>query len=92
MTSGECYVPKREERGYTPAVLVRVANKGVSVYGTWKNVRNFGRGEESSRTPIPRCMEKSGEVIDGKGVGSVPLQRKSAELPENKGVKWAYCS
>jgi hypothetical protein len=38
--------PKWEERGYTPAVFVRVANKGVRVYGTWKSIRNFvGNGE-----------------------------------------------
>jgi hypothetical protein len=34
------------ERVYTPVVLVRVANKGVRGYGTWKSVEvveNMGR-------------------------------------------------
>jgi hypothetical protein len=32
---------------HTPAVFVRVANKGLKPYGTWKSIRNFvGRGEK----------------------------------------------
>jgi hypothetical protein len=34
-------VPEWEERIYTPAVFVRVANKGLRAYGTWKSIRNF---------------------------------------------------
>jgi hypothetical protein len=29
-----------------PAVFVRVANKGLRVYGTWKSIRNFGEARE----------------------------------------------
>jgi hypothetical protein len=35
-------VPEWEERIYTPAVFVRVPNKELRAYGTWKNIRNFG--------------------------------------------------
>jgi hypothetical protein len=39
-------VPERELLVHTPAVFVRVANKGVTGYGTWKKVRKIGdRGE-----------------------------------------------
>jgi hypothetical protein len=34
-------IPKWEERVYTPAVFVRVANKGLTAYGTWKNIRKI---------------------------------------------------
>jgi hypothetical protein len=38
-------VPIWEELGYSPAVFVRVANKGLRGYGTWKKIRkNIGRG------------------------------------------------
>jgi hypothetical protein len=30
---------------YTPAVFVRVANKGVAGYGTWKKIRKRGSKE-----------------------------------------------
>jgi hypothetical protein len=30
---------------HTPAVFVRVANKGVTGYGTWKRVRKMGDRE-----------------------------------------------
>jgi hypothetical protein len=33
--------PKWEEYPYTPGVFVRVANKGVAGYGTWKKVRKM---------------------------------------------------
>jgi len=35
-------VPNREELVYTPAVLVRVASKGLAGYRTWKKVRKMG--------------------------------------------------
>jgi hypothetical protein len=34
-------VPEWEEYPHTPAVFVRVANKGVAGYGTWKSVRKM---------------------------------------------------
>jgi hypothetical protein len=34
---------------YTPAVFVRVANKGVAGYGTWKKIRKMGAEEERGR-------------------------------------------
>jgi hypothetical protein len=43
-------VPNWEEREYTPAVFVRVGNKGLRGYGTWKNIRKSGeRSEEGTR-------------------------------------------
>jgi hypothetical protein len=33
------FVPKWEEYPHTPGVFVRVANKGLAGYGTWKKVR-----------------------------------------------------
>src|SRR5215467_8150585 len=30
-----------EQTRYTPAVFVRVANKGLRAYGTWKNLRKI---------------------------------------------------
>jgi hypothetical protein len=35
-------VPEWELLVHTPAVFVRVANKGVTGYGTWKRVRKMG--------------------------------------------------
>jgi hypothetical protein len=44
--------------------------------------------EESAVGPTPtlRCMEKSAEVLDEKGLGSAPLGPKSAEVVQNKVV------
>jgi len=39
VVSGE--VPLWELLVHTPAVFVRVANKGVAGYGTWKKIRNM---------------------------------------------------
>src|SRR5713226_633488 len=47
VTSDECGVPEWELLVHTPAVFVRVANKGVGVYGTWKCV---WRMEDGSAT------------------------------------------
>jgi hypothetical protein len=33
--------PKWEEYPHTPGVFVRVANKGVAGYGTWKSIRKM---------------------------------------------------
>ena len=41
MTSGEDGVPEWELLVHTPAVFVRVANKGVAAYGTWKKIRKM---------------------------------------------------
>jgi hypothetical protein len=41
-TSPPPQVPKREEYPPTPAVFVRVANKGDAGYGTWKRIRKMG--------------------------------------------------
>jgi hypothetical protein len=38
-------VPEWEEYPHTPAVFVRVANKGLAGYGTWKSVRKMGDRE-----------------------------------------------
>jgi hypothetical protein len=40
------HVPKWEEYPHTPGVFVRVANKGVVGYGTWKSVRRMGGRNE----------------------------------------------
>jgi hypothetical protein len=49
--SDERRVPKWEEYPHTPGVFVRVANKGVAGYGTWKSVRKieYGTATESRR-------------------------------------------
>jgi hypothetical protein len=40
-------VPKWEEYLHTPGVFVRMANKGLAGYGTWKSVWKMGgMGEE----------------------------------------------
>jgi hypothetical protein len=38
----ERWVPEWELLVHTPAVFVRVANKGVAGYGTWKKIRKIG--------------------------------------------------
>jgi hypothetical protein len=37
-----CGVPRWEEYPHTPGVFVRVANAGLTGYGTWKSVRRMG--------------------------------------------------
>jgi hypothetical protein len=37
------FIPNWELLVYTPAVFVRVANKGVTGYGTWKKGTEDGR-------------------------------------------------
>jgi hypothetical protein len=39
---------------YTPAVFVRVANKELSAYGTWKNIRKTGGGTDVGEGRITR--------------------------------------
>jgi hypothetical protein len=46
VASGEKTVPEWEEYPHTPGVFVRVANKGLARYGTWKSVRKMGDGGE----------------------------------------------
>ena len=40
--------PKWEERGYTPAVFIRVRNKGLRAYGTWKIIRSSGGAPQTA--------------------------------------------
>jgi hypothetical protein len=42
---GATLVPPWELLVHTPAVFVRVANKGVRVYGTWKSIRKTGSND-----------------------------------------------
>ena len=44
----------------TPAVFVRVENKGLRTYGTWKSIRNSGGGAEGSPPPgiLYECKNK----------------------------------
>jgi hypothetical protein len=56
--------PKWEERGYTPAVFVRVARKGLRLYGTWKNLRKTGGRLQS-------------EIIVSRGRGLKSPKRRS---------------
>jgi hypothetical protein len=44
-------VPEWEEYHHTPGVFVRVANKGVRGYGTWKSVRKMGALRQGRVTP-----------------------------------------
>jgi hypothetical protein len=52
-------VPEWEEYPHTPGVFVRVANKGLAGYGTWKSIRKMGdrlsspSGRKSVRTAPP---------------------------------------
>jgi hypothetical protein len=41
VTSDERRIPEWELLVHTPAVFVRVANKGVAGYGTWKKIRKM---------------------------------------------------
>ena len=43
-----CPFPEWEDRGYTPAVFVRVAKKGVRAYGKWKSAQAFENKAEKS--------------------------------------------
>jgi hypothetical protein len=64
-----------------------VRNKELNLYKTWKDIRKTG-DEEGKGHPHPlRCMGKSAEAIDSKGVMSTPLWLKSAELYEKKKVR-----
>jgi hypothetical protein len=58
-------VPKWEEYLHTPGVFVRVANKGVAAYRTWKCVR---RMEEGSATEPQgrRVEEERGWLVSNK--------------------------
>jgi hypothetical protein len=49
---------------YTPAVFVRVRNKGLRGYGTWKSIRKNGGGveEESLHVPADAVREGCGEL------------------------------
>jgi hypothetical protein len=49
-------VPEWEEYPHTPGVFVRVANAGLTGYGTWKSVRKMGDGSETG-----------GRVVEGRG-------------------------
>jgi hypothetical protein len=46
---------------HTPAVFLRVANKEVTRYGTWKSVRKMEDGSFGS-------VEKGEEILDWKEV------------------------
>jgi hypothetical protein len=75
--SGECRVPEWEEYPHTPGVFVRVArhggqaNKGLAIYGSWKNVRKMG--DEAMETP--RGVEERAQCKKRKvfGLKEVPL-------------------
>jgi hypothetical protein len=51
---------------HTPAVFVRVANKGVAGYGTWKKIRKMGdkggKGSRRSKGDKGRGAEKTDSV------------------------------
>jgi hypothetical protein len=53
---------------HTPAVFVRVANKGVTAYGTWKRIRKMG--DEGSKGGTGSKGDKGTEA---KKTGSVGL-------------------
>ena len=44
----------------TPAVFVRVENKGLRTYGTWKSIRNSGGRREEGTPPgiLYECKNK----------------------------------
>ena len=76
VTSDECRVPEWEglrafleeisaKTHTTPAVFVRVANKGVAVYGTWKCVRRMedGSATEARRPGGPEERRKEGGLF-----------------------------
>jgi hypothetical protein len=45
-------VPKWEEYPHTPGVFARVANAGLTGYGTWKSVRRMGDRQEGKNDSI----------------------------------------
>jgi len=47
-------VPFWELLVHTPAVFVRVANKGVAGYGTWKRIRKMG---DKGRKEVEKVKE-----------------------------------
>jgi len=53
-----CSVPKWEELVYTPAVFVRVANKRLKPYATWKSIRKTIE-EKRARVRHPAVFRKS---------------------------------
>ena len=50
-------VPKWEEYPHTPGVFVRVANKGLTGYGTWKSLRKMGGTETGGWQRMGRAGE-----------------------------------
>jgi hypothetical protein len=72
--SDECRVPEWEEYPHTPGVFVRVANKGLAVYVSWKNVRKMG---DDATAKVKRCRDelKSAQCKKRKALGlkKVPL-------------------
>ena len=58
-------VPEWEEYPHTPGVFVRVANKGVAGYGTWKSVRRM-EDESTTETERRRAEEERGWLVSNK--------------------------
>jgi hypothetical protein len=52
-------VPEWEEYPHTPGVFVRVANKRLAGYGTWKSVRRMGGRDRR----IGRAMSSRLEIL-----------------------------
>jgi hypothetical protein len=50
-------VPDREELGYTPAVLVRVATKGLTAYVKWKSAEAIENKEGTSEVGLHNWAE-----------------------------------
>ena len=93
-TSDECRVPEWEGlRAFleeisarthtTPAVFVRVANKGVAGYGTWKSIRNSGGRREGVH---PRDDGKSAQRIDSQRVAKRPWRKRVRKNVKRKGI------
>ncbi len=68
---------------HTPGVFVRVANKGVAGYGTWKSVRKIGGTGigESARYSVT-CKSDTGEV-DGRQLKAERKEGFNAEITES---------
>jgi hypothetical protein len=50
----------------TPAhFLIDVANEGLSAYGTWKNIRNFGSRQGGPATPAIGMVIKINGLQNG---------------------------
>src|SRR5437879_6968045 len=92
---------KMGRMGVHPALFVRVANKGLGVYGTWKSIRNSGGQREGVHPPrqlyesqskglvkfaMCNCMKRKGRQRVGYCQGATGERGKSRKLRVTPGI------